>query len=185
MDSTNTIVLDRDGVINYDSDKYIKSADEFIPLPGSLDAISTLHRVGYKIIVATNQSGLARGLFDEYALAKIHSKLSSMVEEAGGLITGVLYCPHLPNEGCKCRKPSTGLLVQAEKEFGVSLKGCQFIGDSLSDLRSALAFGMKPVLVRTGKGKKTEKTLSMSKLPPIAVFDNLRLAIDDLVATEG
>lgn len=167
------IVLDRDGVINEDSDDYIKSPEEWVAVPGSLEAIAALNMIGYKVTVATNQSGLGRGLFDEIALAKIHQKMCSMVEESGGFIEGVFYCPHLPDAGCECRKPRTGLLARIEDELYDTLAGCYFVGDSLKDLQAARAFNMKPVLVRTGKGRVTENQLIELEGDPIPVFDNL------------
>lgn len=181
MDYSKTIVLDRDGVINQDSDQYIKSHDEWSPLPGSLDAIAALHSSGYRILIATNQSGLARELFDEIALANIHHKLCSMVEEAGGFVTGIFYCPHLPDAECDCRKPKTGLLEQAESELDISLKGCPFVGDSLKDLEAARAYGMEPILVRTGKGEVTEKSLSDNEFTEVSVFNDLQSFARDLL----
>ncbi|HAU23648.1 MAG TPA: D-glycero-beta-D-manno-heptose-1,7-bisphosphate 7-phosphatase [Gammaproteobacteria bacterium] len=167
------IVLDRDGVINEDSDDYIKSPEEWSPVPGSLEAIAALHVDGYKVAVATNQSGLGRMLFDEIALANIHQKMCSMVEDCGGFIEGVFYCPHLPNAGCDCRKPKTGLLQCIEDELLTSLTGQYFVGDSLKDLQAARAFSMQPVLVRTGKGRLTESRLYELEGEPVPVFDNL------------
>lgn len=167
------IVLDRDGVINEDSDDYIKSPEEWLPVPGSLEAIATLTKNGYRVAVATNQSGLGRGLFDEFALANIHHKMCSMAEECGGFIEGVFYCPHLPDAGCDCRKPGIGLLERMEDELHDKLAGRYFIGDSLKDLQAARAFSMQPVLVRTGKGFKTEGRLNELAGDPVPVFDNL------------
>lgn len=176
-----TIVLDRDGVINEDSDNYIKSPEEWLPIVGSLDAISLLHNNNYRVAVATNQSGLARGLFDEYVLARIHQTMCESVEEKGGFIEGVFYCPHGPDEGCMCRKPATGLLDQIEKEFQCVLRGTYFIGDSLKDLQAALAFEMQPILVRTGKGSITEGQLATLDTAEVPVFDDLLIAVKSLV----
>lgn len=178
------IVLDRDGVINQDSDEYIKSADEFIPIEGSIEAIVDLSKAGYTVVVATNQSGLARKYFDEEQLSEMHHLLCSMVEQSGGSIDGIFYCPHLPAEGCTCRKPATGLLEQIEAEFSASLKKSYFIGDSLRDLQAGLAFGCVPVLVRTGKGKGTEATLEEAGLSDVSVFDDLRSATTHLLGLE-
>lgn len=171
------VVLDRDGVINQDSDSYIKSADEWLPVDGSIDAIARLSNSGYKVFIATNQSGIGRKLFDEYALAQIHSKLCSMVEESGGFIDGIFYCPHTPEENCQCRKPGVGLLKQIESEFACSLAGASFVGDSYKDIQAALAFGCAPILVRTGKGAETEKRIQLEKLPGIPVYDDLASAV--------
>lgn len=180
--SGNIIVLDRDGVINVDSDDYIKSEQEWIALPGSIEAIATLCAAGFSVAVATNQSGIARGLFDTYELARMHSKMQLLVEEAGGCIATVCYCPHAPDADCRCRKPGTGLLEQIQAETGLSLKGCAFVGDSLKDLQAAIAFDMNPVLVRTGKGKATEEKLG--QLPvDVPVFDSLSDYVGQLVST--
>lgn len=178
------VVLDRDGVINQDSPGYIKSADEWIPLPGSIEAIARLYAADIRVAIATNQSGLARNLFDEYALAQMHHKLCYMVEEAGGLVDGIFYCPHAPDAGCGCRKPATGLLRRIETELQVSLAGCYFIGDSDKDLQAAISHGCKPVLVRTGNGANTERGLATQSGPTVPVFDDLAQAIDQLFFSE-
>ncbi len=167
------VVLDRDGVINHDSDDYIKSPDEFTLIEGSLEAIAKLSKNGFRLAVATNQSGLARGLFDEFQLAQIHQKLLSLVEEQGGFIEGIFFCPHGPDDGCDCRKPRTGLLQQIEKELGEPLQDAVFIGDSIRDLEAAQAYGCKPVLVRTGNGAATEQGLDRWIHGPVPVFDSL------------
>lgn len=175
------LILDRDGVINEDSSSYIRSLEEWIPIPGSIQAIASLSRAGYSIVIATNQSGLSRGYFTLDDLEAIHARLCSEVEEQGGRITGIFYCPHLPEEHCGCRKPATGLLEAIETELGEAARGAIFIGDSLKDLQAALAFGCRPVLVRTGKGAETEQTLLNTEgvLPEpgaIPVYDNLASA---------
>jgi D-glycero-D-manno-heptose 1,7-bisphosphate phosphatase len=182
----NTLILDRDGVINHDSADFIKSAEEFIPLPGSIEAIAQASMAGWRVVVATNQSGLGRGLFDSYALAQMHGKLSDLVEEAGGKVEGIFYCPHKPDEGCDCRKPRVGLLREAAKVFGEDFQGAPFVGDSLRDLKAAVAFGCQPVLVKTGKGEATQSRLSQDPSllggiePPI--FDDLASAVRALLA---
>lgn len=175
------VVLDRDGVINHDSDHYIRSADEWLPIDGSIEAIACLSKAGFRIMVATNQSGLGRKLFDEYALAQMHQKLCSMVEDVGGVIDGVFYCPHTPQDCCDCRKPGVGLLQQIEREFDCSLHNCFFVGDSYKDVQSALAFGLAPVLVRTGKGLATENLLLSEGLSNVPVFDDLASAVSQLI----
>jgi D-glycero-D-manno-heptose 1,7-bisphosphate phosphatase len=149
------LILDRDGVINEDSDDYIRSLADWRPLTGSMEAIAALSRAGYTIAIATNQSGLSRGYFSLDALEAIHAQLRAQVEELGGHIAGIFYCPHLPEEGCTCRKPATGLLQAMEAELGESAMGAIFVGDSLKDLQAARAAGCLPVLVRTGKGEAT------------------------------
>ena len=180
----NIIVLDRDGVINQDSDDYIKSAEEFIPIEGSIDAIARLCAAGFRVVVATNQSGLARKYFDEEQLSEIHHLLCSMVEELGGAIDGIFYCPHHPDESCSCRKPKTGLLEEIETEFSCVLKGSYFVGDSLKDIDAARAFGCKPILVRTGKGLQTEKKLSDLNDEPIPIHDNLSIAVSHILGSQ-
>ena len=149
------IILDRDGVINQDSDDYVKSLDEWIPLAGSCEAIAALSKAGYTVAVATNQSGLARGYFSINDLEAMHGRMNALVEEAGGEITTIKYCPHGPDDGCDCRKPLPGLVDQIEEELGISAEGAWFIGDSLRDLQAGLAKDCKPALVMTGKGEKT------------------------------
>ena len=153
------IILDRDGVINWDSDKYIRSLDEWVPIPGSIEAIAKLSRAGFQVAVATNQSGLGRGYFDLEQLEAIHASLCARVEELGGQIAGIFYCPHLPDAGCDCRKPATGLLDSIERELNLSAREAIFIGDSLKDVQAARSFGCQPVLVLTGKGNETLETL--------------------------
>ncbi|NJD06176.1 MAG: D-glycero-beta-D-manno-heptose 1,7-bisphosphate 7-phosphatase [Methylococcaceae bacterium] len=149
------LILDRDGVINEDSDAYIKSPEEWIPIPGSLEAIAALTRAGFRIAVLTNQSGLARGLFDLPALERIHAKMLAAVEAAGGRIEDILYCPHGPEDFCDCRKPKTGLFLQFRDKHDVDLTGIPAVGDSLRDLQAAQAVGASPILVETGKGHRT------------------------------
>ncbi|MBL4679819.1 MAG: D-glycero-beta-D-manno-heptose 1,7-bisphosphate 7-phosphatase [Pseudomonadales bacterium] len=150
------IILDRDGVINYDSPDYIKSPEEWHPLPGSIEAIALLSKAGYRIYVATNQAGLARGLFDQDMLMQIHKKMIALVNQAEGEIAGIFYCPHHPDEHCRCRKPGIGLLEQISEHSKHSLKGVPFVGDSLKDMQAAHAMGCKGVLVETGNGQSTK-----------------------------
>ena len=151
------VILDRDGVINHDSTSYIKSPEEWKPIPGSLEAIALLNQAGYRVLVATNQSGVGRGLFDMATLNAIHDKMHRALGQAGGRVDGIFYCPHAHDAGCACRKPRPGLLDEIARRFGVSLEGVPMIGDSLRDLQAAAAVGAQPVLVLTGKGKKTRK----------------------------
>ncbi len=156
MEGMKLVVLDRDGTINRDSAAYIKSPDEWIPLPGSAEAIARLNRAGFTVAVASNQSGLARGLFDEATLAKIHAKMHAVVGAAGGEIDRVVWCPHHPDAGCDCRKPRPGLLHRLATDYGIGLEGVPVVGDSARDLEAARAVGARPVLVRTGNGRRTE-----------------------------
>lgn len=173
------VILDRDGVINYDSASYIKTPDEWKPIPGSTEAIARLSRAGYAICVATNQAALERGLFDIETLEAIHDKMRRSVEALGGRISGVFYCPHAPETGCDCRKPKPGLLLQISRKFGVPLKDVPFIGDSRRDLDAAASAGARPMLVRTGNGRETER---MRNLPAgTTVFDDLASAAAALI----
>ena len=176
--SQSLVILDRDGVINHDSDDYIKSVDEWSPIPGSIEAIAQLSQAGYKVIIATNQSGLARGYFDEITLANIHSTMRSLVEHAGGTIDAVFYCPHGPDDNCACRKPLPGMLDQIETEFNTSVENAFFIGDTEKDIDVALAKHCRPILVRTGKGAATEKQLNSEKKARVIFADDLASAVD-------
>jgi D-glycero-D-manno-heptose 1,7-bisphosphate phosphatase len=175
------IILDRDGVINFDSDQFIKSPDEWKPIPGSLEAIARLTREGWRVVVATNQSGLARGLFEMATLNAIHAKMHKAVAQAGGRIDAVFYCPHGADMNCDCRKPKAGLFNEIATRYGSDLRGVPAIGDSLRDLLAAASVGARPLLVRTGKG---EKTLAAGGLPAdTPVFANLGEAVDHLLKT--
>jgi len=156
------VILDRDGVINRDSDQYIKSPDEWQPIPGSLEAIARFTQAGYQVVVATNQSGLGRGLFDMAALNAMHDKMHKAVSQQGGRIDAVFFCPHAQDAGCTCRKPQPGMLLEIAARFNVALEGVPAIGDSLRDLQAARAAGARPILVLTGKG---EQTLNAGGLP--------------------
>lgn len=173
------VVLDRDGVINHDSDAYIKSPEEWIPIPGSLEAIARLHRAGFTVTVATNQAGVARGLFDLAALDAIHHKMQIAVEAAGGKLNGIFVCPHAPWDDCDCRKPKPGLLKQIAKQFQISLDGVPVIGDSLRDIEAAESVGARPLLVRSGYGEKTLERLGHQQR--VEVFDDLAAAADQLI----
>jgi D-glycero-D-manno-heptose 1,7-bisphosphate phosphatase len=173
------VILDRDGVINQDSSAYVKSAQEWLPLPGSIAAIARLKRAGYGVVVATNQSGLARGLFTEQALAAMHNKMTDLLASEGVAIDGIYFCPHHPDDDCSCRKPKAGLLLAAAKDFPIDWSNCILVGDSLRDLQAAQVVGATPVLVRTGKG---EATLAKAEgLAGIAVYDDLASFVDQLL----
>lgn len=166
------VILDRDGVINHDSEHYIKSPDEWIPIPGSLEAIAQLNHIGYQVAVATNQSGIGRGLYTEETLAAIHQKMQTLLSGMGGRIDRVFYCPHLPTQGCDCRKPAPGLLKQIAAYYQCDLTDVPFVGDSLRDVRAACAAGCQPVLVRSGNGAAVESMLREIS-QPVLVFDDL------------
>ena len=180
------VILDRDGVINQDSDEYIKSLDEWHPIPGSIDAIARLSQHGFTVAVATNQSGLGRGLFTLDDLEAMHHRLCEMVESAGGHIAGIFYCPHTPEDHCNCRKPKSGLIDAIERELGTSARGAWIIGDTQRDLETGISKGCVPILVRTGKGKITEQKLAADASLPwhnVKIFDNLAAAASALIAT--
>jgi D-glycero-D-manno-heptose 1,7-bisphosphate phosphatase len=178
------VILDRDGVINQDSDHYIKSPAEWIPIEGSLNAVARLSRAGFRVFIATNQSGIARGLFDIETLHAIHQKMLREVQHQGGTIDAILFCPHGPEDQCNCRKPMPGLYLQIALRAGHSLKGIPVIGDSLRDLQAAEAVGARPILVRTGKG---ERTLAQhaDQLTDIPIFDDLASAVESLLTEHG
>mgnify|MGYP002630545329 FL=1 len=173
------VILDRDGVINQDSASYIKSPDEWKPIPGSLEAIALLNQAGYRVLVATNQSGIGRGLFEMTTLNEIHNKMHRALGLVGGRVDGIFYCPHTQDAGCSCRKPKPGLLEEIARRFGVSLEGVPFIGDSLRDLQAAAAVGAQSILVLTGKGKKTRKDGGMPE--NTVVYDDLAAAVHNLL----
>lgn len=157
------IILDRDGVINHDSDAFIKSPDEWQPLPGSLEAIARLNKAGFRVAVVTNQSGVARGLFSLTTLAAIHAKMHALVARAGGRIDAIFFCPHGPDAQCACRKPKPGMYLEALARFRLQAADVWVVGDQLRDLQGAHAAGCRPVLVLTGKG---QETMRRGDLPP-------------------
>ena len=176
------IVLDRDGVINRDSEQFIKSPDEWRPIPGSLEAIARLHHAGFRVVVATNQSGIGRGLFDMATLNAIHEKMHKALAQAGGRIDALFYCPHTADSDCECRKPKGGMLREIGLRFGVEMTGVPCVGDSVRDLEAADAVGAQPLLVLTGKG---EKTLRAGNFPKnTVIFPDLAFAASALLASE-
>ncbi|EAR20787.1 D-glycero-beta-D-manno-heptose 1,7-bisphosphate 7-phosphatase [Nitrococcus mobilis] len=164
------IVLDRDGVINWDSENYIKSPTEWRPLPGSLTAIAQLSAAGFEVVICTNQSGLARGLLSLHDLSAIHSRMDCAVRAAGGRLAAIFICPHGPADGCLCRKPLDGLLRSIERYFGISLRDQPVVGDSARDLEAAYRVGARAMLVRTGNG---ERTLTNKMVKVSEVYPNL------------
>ena len=165
------VVLDRDGTINHDSDQYIKSPAEWKPIKGSLEAIARLTQSGHRVVVATNQSGIARGLFDMTTLNAIHDAMQRAVHRAGGRIDAIFFCPHAGDADCDCRKPKPGMLLEIGRRMNAPLEGVPVVGDALRDLQAAAAVGARPVLVLTGKGRKTR---AAGGLPPgTEVFDDL------------
>jgi D-glycero-D-manno-heptose 1,7-bisphosphate phosphatase len=165
------VILDRDGTINHESDNYIKSPAEWRPIEGSLQAIARLTQAGFRIVVATNQSGIARGLFDTATLISIHDTLQRAAAQAGGRIDAFFFCPHATDSACKCRKPQPGMLLEVARRFNVSLENTYMVGDALRDVQAAAAAGARPVLVLSGHGMRTRDA---GRLPPgTAIFENL------------
>ncbi len=150
------IILDRDGVINFDSDQFIKNPDEWKPIPGSLEAIARLNQAGYRVVVATNQSGIGRGLFDMPTLNAIHDKMHKLLAQVGGRIDAIFFCPHTNEANCACRKPKSGMIEEIAVRYGITLQDVPAVGDSLRDLEAAARLGALPYLVLTGKGAKTQ-----------------------------
>lgn len=180
--SKKIVILDRDGVINLDSDAFIKSPDEWVAIPGSLEAIARLTQAGYRVAVASNQSGIGRGLFDMSALNAMHAKMHRQVAAVGGRIDAVFFCPHTAEDQCECRKPKPGLLRLIAERFEVDPEDTPVVGDALRDLQAGAALGFRTHLVRTGKG---EKTLAAGGLPEgTQVHDDLRAFAYDFLANE-
>ena len=160
------VILDRDGTINADSDDFVKTPEEWVPLPGSLEAIARLNHAGWHVVVASNQSGLGRGLFDVTALNAIHTKMHKMLAAVGGRVDAVFYCPHSPEEGCQCRKPLPGLFEQIGARFGVQLAGVPTAGDSLRDMQAGASVGCELHLLLTGKSAGFDPNGLPGRLPP-------------------
>ncbi len=174
------IILDRDGVINEDSDDYIKSPEEWVAIPGSPEAIARLNRAGYRVVVASNQSGVGRGLFDMDMLMRIHDKMHLAIAAVGGEVEAIFFCPHRPEDRCDCRKPKPGLFEDIAERLRVDVRGVPAVGDSRRDLQAAQAVGAQPILVRTGKG---ERTLAKGEgLEGVPVYDDLAAAVEALLS---
>lgn len=173
------VILDRDGVINFDSPQFIKTPDEWKPIPGSLEAIASLNQAGFRVALATNQSGISRGLLDMVTLNAIHDKMHRALAQFGGRIDALFYCPHAAEAQCSCRKPKPGMLEEIARRFGLDLDGVPSVGDSLRDLQAGLQLGALPMLVRTGKG---ESTLAAGDLPEgTKIFTNLAEAAQYII----
>ena len=175
--SPRLVILDRDGVINHDSDEFVKTPAEWLPIDGSIEAIAKLSSAGFTVAVATNQSGIGRKLLDKPALNAMHDKLRALVKDAGGDLERIVYCPHHPDAGCECRKPAPGLYKQLSRHYGVPLDGVPIVGDSERDLDAARAVNARPILVLTGKGSKTAadlETLGRHTPPAVRVFELAR-----------
>lgn len=176
------VILERDGVINEIGDQGIVSPDDWRPIPGSLDAIARLNRAGFRVVVATNQPGVARGAPDLDTLHAIHARMQAAIAESGGVLDGIYFCPHAENAGCDCRMPAPGLLLEIARRVGGDLSGTPAISDSLEDLQAAADVGAVPVLVRSGRGLVSEAALGETSSIPI--FDNLSDAADQLLTEQ-
>jgi D-glycero-D-manno-heptose 1,7-bisphosphate phosphatase len=182
MHNIKLVIVDRDGTINEDSLDYIKSEAEWKPLPGALEAIARLNHAGWHVVVASNQSGLGRGLFDVVALNAMHAKMHKLLAIAGGRVDAVFYCPHAPDQACRCRKPLSGLFEQIGERYGIDLKGVPCVGDTARDLMAGAAVGCEPHLVLTGKGEALRGQPLPDTMPPgTKVHDNLMAFAEYLV----
>lgn len=173
-------MLDRDGVINEDSDKYIKSPNEWHAIEGSLEAIAALNQAGFKVVVVTNQSGVGRGLFTEKTLAEIHAKMECQIDKLGGHIENIYVCPHRPDEQCNCRKPNIGLLEKIKSQYPMDFEKSIFIGDTIKEIQAAKTIGCRAILVRTGKGKMTLQQHPELK-NTVPVYENLKEAVSAIL----
>ena len=174
------VILDRDGVVNQDSANFIKNPNEWIAIPNSLEAIALLNQSGFRVALATNQSGIARGLFDMATLNAINDKMHRALAQLGGRIDAMFYCPHAADDNCTCRKPKTGMIKDISRRFSVDLSEVYAVGDSLRDLQAFHDAGCKPILVRSGKG---EETLAHGDLPPnTLIFADLNEAVQHIIA---
>ncbi|ASJ23573.1 D-glycero-beta-D-manno-heptose 1,7-bisphosphate 7-phosphatase [Laribacter hongkongensis] len=177
------VILDRDGVINHDRDDFVKNSLEWVPLPKAAEAIALFSQAGWRVVVATNQSGIGRGLFDMHALNAMHEKMHHLISKAGGRIDAVFFCPHKPEAGCSCRKPAPGMVLEVAERFSVKPESLWLVGDSLRDLEAVAAVGGRAILVRTGKGRKTEAAGNLPAGTP--VFDDLHAAAEWLISLES
>lgn len=179
------VILDRDGTVNEDSADYVKSAEEWTPLPGALEAIARLNHAGWHVVLASNQSGLGRGLFDVSTLNAMHAKMHTLLANVGGRVDAVFYCPHAPDQGCHCRKPEPGLFEQIGERYGIDLRGVPMVGDTVSDVCGAVAAGCEPHLVLTGKGAAYQgRTLPDTFPKETRVHADLAAVADFLIARE-
>lgn len=163
------VFIDRDGVINYNRDTYVKSWDEFCFIPGVLSALKCLATSPYAIVVVSNQSAVGRGLMNLQTLECINAEMRRRIQEQGGRIDRIYYCPHIPEDNCDCRKPRPGMLIKAASELGIDLRGSWMVGDAASDVEAAVNAGCQPLFVLTGKGHA-----ELAKIPKdVPVFQDL------------
>ena len=172
MNRDSVVLLDRDGVINFDRDDYIKTPDEWIPIPGSLEAIAKLYQANFRVFIITNQSGVGRGLYTLETMHLIHEKMLTQVNSLGGSIEHIYFCPHHPDENCDCRKPKTGMLRQLVADHNVSLENAPFVGDTLKDVQAALSMKADPKVVLSGKGRR-EIDIIKKQMPEVDIFKDL------------
>ena len=173
------VILDRDGVVNHETGEHVKSPEEWIPIEGSLAAIARLNHAGFRVVIATNQSGIARKLYDIETLNRIHDKMVKQLSEVGGAVEAIFFCPHLDRHQCDCRKPKPGMLIDIGNRLGVALGSVPFIGDSPRDIAAARAAGARPMLVLTGNGELTRESLGED---PVEVYDDLSAAVDQIIS---
>ena len=180
------VILDRDGTINADRDDYVKSSAEWLPLPGALEAIARLNQAGWHVVVATNQSGIGRGLFDMETLNAMHSKMHSLLAAVGGRVDAVFFCPHTPADACDCRKPAAGLFRRIGERYGIDLRGVPAVGDTARDAVAALAAGCVPHLVRTGKSEGLAEGQLPAGCPSVCTAHaDLAAFVDALIGSGG
>lgn len=187
MNPVKLIILDRDGTINEDRDDFVKTPDEWVPIPGALEAIARLNHAGWHTVIATNQSGLGRGTFDMATLNAMHTKMNQLLAKQGGRIDAVFFCPHAPEDACNCRKPLPGLFEQIGARFGVDLCDVPVVGDSLRDLQAGVAVGCQPHLVRTGKGAGLDAAQLQAlcaQVPGTVVHADLAAFADHMIRAE-
>jgi D-glycero-D-manno-heptose 1,7-bisphosphate phosphatase len=187
MNPIKLVILDRDGTINEDRDDFVKTVDEWVPIPGALEAIARLNHAGWHTVIATNQSGLGRGTFDMATLNAMHAKMNQLLAKHGGRIDAVFFCPHAPDDACNCRKPLPGLFEQIGERFGVALRDVPVVGDTLRDLQAGTAVGCQPHFVRTGKGARLDAAqleALVTQVPGTCVHDDLGAFAEYLIRRE-
>lgn len=178
------VILDRDGTINHEREDYIKSPEEWVPLPGALEAIARMNHAGWHVVVATNQSGIGRGLIDMVSLNAMHAKMNQLLARQGGRVEAVFFCPHTPEDQCMCRKPLPGLFQMIGQRFGCSLDGVPMVGDLPRDVLAAQSVGCEPHLVRTGQAAtmtEVELQVLRHQAPGLTIHPDLSAFADYLI----